>query len=500
LQGSTRPVDIQIAPDGLQLLLIAAGDSMDELVKLVTELDRTEPVETRTYRPHYFNIDEVGNLLQQLFKSSASGAAQIEIVRDKLTHSLLIQATAEQHRRVSELLASLDNAPPTARRQVRTFAVKHRSADELAKVLTGLIATGVAQAGPAEPVDPATGGQPGPPVPTHVNPGVPDQRVAVQAAADNPVILSSDTITNTLIALGEPRALDQVAALLTQLDQRQPQVDIEVLMVSLSDAQNQSLGVELLKRITDGETSATVSSLFGLSKSSGTDPLARGLVDGANGLGGVILRPGDFAGVVKALETVTDGRQFVRSKVVVNNNAKAIIDGVLEESLVSSNSNGVSGTTTSVNGTSDAGTKIKITPQISSGDYVNVNYDISQSSFLGESTTTDSGTRIPPTRRKDSVASVATIPDGSDIALGGLSNRGDSKKAERVPLLGSIPFFGALFRNTSKTQTDSRFYVFIRVNIMRQNDFSDLRRMSDTTAKNAQLDPLEPTLEPVLIR
>ncbi len=508
LQSVTRPVELQVAPDGQQVLLIAATEDLPALEALVDQLDKSEPIESRSYRPRHFGIDEVATLLQQLLKPAAPGTGGgIEVVRDQLTNSLIVKATAEQHRRVAEVLAGLDNAPPTSRRQVRTLPVKHRQADEVAKVLTGLIATGVVR--PA--ADPATQVAPvgGPPAAIGPMPVTPAPVIAQPAPPANPepamsgdqsVIVTADVITNAVIALGDPRALDQVEALLKQLDQRQSQVDIEVVMVSLSEAQNQSLGVELLKQITDGKTTGTVASLFGLSDPGTGDPLARTLANGAAGLGGVVLRPGDFAGVIQALESVTDGRQLVRSKVVVNNNAKATIDGVVQESLVSSNSNGVSGTTTSVSGTSDAGTQITITPQISSADYVTVNYQISQSAFLGPSTTTDSGTRIPPTKRSDSVASVATVPDGSIIALGGLSNRGNSFSESRVPLLGSIPFLGALFRSRSSDQNDSRFYVFIRVNVMRHQSFADLKRMSTSEAAEAKVETGEPALEPQFIR
>ncbi len=501
LQSVTRPVELQVAPDGQQVLLIVAAEDLPALEALVDQLDKSEPLETRSYRPRHFGIDEVSALLQQLLKPATPGAGGIEIIRDQLTNSLIVKATAEQHRRVQEVLTGLDNAPPTSRRQVRTLPVKHRQADEVAKVLTGLIATGVVRpiADAAAPAGDA-GGAPAPVAPAPVAQPMPGVATHAHTGGEQGVLLTADVITNSVIALGDPRALDQVEALLKQLDQRQSQVDIEVIMVSLSEAQNQSLGVELLKQITDGKTTATVASLFGLSDPGTGDPLARVLADGAAGLGGVVLRPGDFAGVVQALESVTDGRQLVRSKVVVNNNAKATIDGVVQESLVSSNSNGVSGTTTSVSGTSDAGTKITITPQISTADYVTVSYQISQSAFLGPSTTTDSGTRIPPTKRSDSVASIATVPDGSVIALGGLSNRGNSLSESRVPLLGSIPYLGALFRSRSTEQNDSRFYVFIRVNVMRHQSFADLKRMSTSQAVEAKIETDEPVLEPQFIR
>ncbi len=501
LQSSARPVDIQVAPDGQQLLLIASSEDIAALQALAEQLDKSEPVETRSYRPRHFGIDEVATLVQQLLKTSAPSGG-IEVVRDTLTNSLIVKATSEQHRRVSEILAGLDDAPPTSRRQVRTLAVKHRQADELAKVLTGLIATGVVRP-TAEVTDAATTAATAvanPATPTTTQPQQPQQQLMhdsaprLVSAGENSVVLTADTITNSLIALGDPRALDQVEALLKQLDQRQPQVDIEIIMVSLSDNQNQALGIELLKQITDGKTTGTVASLFGLG-SPGPGSIVQGAAS-ATGVGGVVLRPGDFAGVIQALETVTNGRQLVRSKVVVNNNAKAVVDGVVQEPLTATNSNGVSGSTTSFSGTSDAGTKISITPQISSADYVTVTYNVSQSSFLGEST--EPG--IPPTKRQDAVASVATVPDGSVIALGGLSNRGESLGEKRVPFLGGIPLLGALFRSRTTGQTDSRFYVFIRVNVMRHAAFADLRRISVQEAASAKVDNGEPPLEPQFIR
>ena len=497
LQSSARPVDIQVAPDGQQLLLIASSEDIAALQALAEQLDKSEPVETRSYRPRHFGIDEVAILVQQLLKTSAPSGG-IEVVRDTLTNSLIVRATSEQHRRVSEILAGLDDAPPTSRRQVRTLAVKHRQADELAKILTGLIATGVVRP-TAEVADaPTTAAVANPATPTTTQPQQPqlmhDSAPRLVSAGENTVVLTADTITNSLIALGDPRSLDQVEALLKQLDQRQPQVDIEIIMVSLSDSQNQELGIELLKQFTDGNTTGTVASLFGLS-SPGPGSIVQGAAS-VTGVGGVVLRPGDFAGVIKALETVTNGRQMVRSKVVVNNNAKAVVDGVVQEPLASTNSNGVAGATTSFSGTSDAGTKIAVTPQISSADYVTVTYNVSQSSFLGKSTTPG----LPPTKRQDAVASVATVPDGSVIALGGLSNRGESLGEKRVPFLGGIPLLGALFRSRETGQTDSRFYVFIRVNVMRHAAFADLRRISVQEAASAKVDNGEPPLEPQFIR
>jgi type II secretory pathway component GspD/PulD (secretin) len=518
LGGSERLAELQLTPDGAQVLIITSADDLLRLVDLLQRLDDSEPVETRSYRPRYFGIDEVGTLVQQLLRSERGGP-QVEIVRDKLTSSLIIKATGEQHRRIGEVLKNLDDAPPTARRQVRSFNVRHRQADELAKVLAGLISSGVVQNGAsAEAAAPAAPGarQPEPapvaaqPVPAPA-PGVAVGQMAavatprpeappvvVAGGGDNPVVLTSDVVTNSLIAIGDPKALDQVASLLRHLDQRQPQVDIEVILVSVSSSQNRSLGVEMVALMERGSVSGTVSQLFGLSQPVAGDPIARAPLAAATGLGGIVLNPGDFAGVVQALETITDGKQFIRARIVVANNAKATVNGVVQEPLVSTNASSTVATT-SVSGTTDAGTEIGITPQISTADYVTLTYGISQSSFLGKSVISN-GSVIPPTKRSDSVTSVATIPDGHVIALGGLSNRGEDLNESRVPFLGGIPYIGNLFKSKSVGSSDSRFFVFIRASVLRNNLFQDLRRSSEAVAAEAALPVGQPRLEPQLIR
>ena len=71
----------------------------------------------------------------------------------------------------------------------------------------------------------------------------------------------------------------------------------------------------------------------------------------------------------------------------------------------------------------------------------------------------------------------------------------------KVPLLGDIPIIKNLFRDTSKTGSDSQLYVFITPKIMRDPDFADLRLL--TRAPLAQISlPDEyppPTIETIPI-
>jgi general secretion pathway protein D len=297
------------------------------------------------------------------------------------------------------------------------------------------------------------------------------------------VTITTDELTNRLICLGDPRALDQIEQLLRELDKRQAQVELEVVLMTLSSSQSRDLGVELIGQISRNEISATVTSLFGLSTVPAGNP-TQPTVTSPAGLTGVLINPGDYAGIVRALESVSDGRSLIRSMVVVNNNTKATVNGVVQEPVTSINS-GQQVATTTYAGTTDAGTQLAIEPLISAGDHVTLTYSISQSAFLGSPTVTSNGSVIPPTRRTDSVASVATIPDGYVIALGGLSNRSTNTGETRIPFLGGIPILGHLFKQESKGESESRFYVFIRANILRHGNFEDLRAISESERRSA---------------
>jgi general secretion pathway protein D len=270
------------------------------------------------------------------------------------------------------------------------------------------------------------------------------------------------------------------------------QVGLEVLLVTLSSSQNRDVGLELIGQFKNGETTSTVGSLFGLSGGSGT---ARTLPAAANGLAALVVKPGDFAGILRALETATGGQSMIRASTVVVNNAKATINGVVQQPLTSINS-GNTVSTTAVTGTTDAGTQITISPQITAGDQITLTYSIEQSAFIGSSTTTAEGAVIPPPKRSDSLASVASIPDGHIIALGGLSSRTLTTSDSRLPWIGAVPVLGWPFSSSSREQADSRFYVFIRAEVLRSASFADLRRMGAMRAAEMGVNDEWPRVEP----
>lgn len=495
------------------VMIVAPAERVQQWRDMIASLDKPGDLVTRPYTPSRFAVDKVASLLEQVLSPAGKGM----IVRDELTGTLLITGTPVQHARIAEVITRLDAAAGEPLRPMRTFAVRNRPVAEVLGTLQALIDAGALEAtlaggtGAAPDRDLVRAaasptmvreGAPGsltssPPLPSPPSPAQADTQNTTQvrlnrgSEGDKSMLsLTADEATNTLIAVGEPRLLRQLEMILRTLDVRQPQVMVEVLLVSLSDSDALQLGVELQKIDSIGDTALRLSSLFGL----GTGV---GAVIPGGGVGGTVavFNPGEFSVLVRAVQNINRGRSVSMPRVLVNNNQPANFSSTLQQPFATSNATNTS-TVISYGGSESAGTTISVTPQISEGDHLVLTYKLSLSSFVGA----PSSTGLPPPRQENSVDSVATVPDGYTVGVGGLELLTESEATTQVPLLGNIPLIGELFKQRNLNEGRTRFYVFIRANVMRHERLEDLKYASDRAAAEAEVPTDLPMNRPQLMR
>ena len=366
--------------------------------------------------------------------------------------------------------------------------IRNRQVAEMLELLQGLLDAGALAA--PEPGTPSSGESELAQGPTA--PLVGERRPAVIERKGG-VTLTADEATNRIVAMGEARLLDQLEVLIETLDVRHAQVLVEAIVVSIAETETLDLGVELRRAGASRGTLYELASLFGLSSVTPGSPA----IPAATGTGfsGVLLDPRDFSAVVRALETLNDGRSLTIPKVLVNNNQDAILESVAQSPFASTNASDTVATT-SFGGTLDAGTSITVKPQITQGDHLVLDYSISLSSFTGDS----ADPNLPPPRQESRLDSVVTIPDGHCVVVGGLEVETDNQATSEVPVLGSLPLLGHLFRNRSETTTNTRFFVFLRANVLRSKAFRDLKYASRASLDAAGVDGGLPSLKPRVIR
>lgn len=198
---------------------------------------------------------------------------------------------------------------------------------------------------------------------------------------------------------------------------------------------------------------------------------------------------------MRAVETVNQGRTLTVPKVLVTNHQAATLNSVLQTPFTSTNAT-QSVATTTFGGTQDAGTSVVVTPHITDGDRIRLEYSVSISSFVGE----PPDPNLPPPRQENILESIAVMPDGFAIAVGGLEIETEAEATASVPILGRIPILGWAFRNTSDTTSKSRFFVFIRCSVMRSDSFARLREISRREQERHGLPDGWPKLEPRIMR
>jgi general secretion pathway protein D len=139
---------------------------------------------------------------------------------------------------------------------------------------------------------------------------------------------------------------------------------------------------------------------------------------------------------------------------------------------------------------------VTLKPQIAEGDHLTLDYSVSLSAFTGAA----AGSNVPPPKQQNAVRSVASLPDGHTVAVGGIELATDGDAESRVPILGQIPIIGEAFKNRTKNHGRTRFYVFIRTNIFRNQNFEDLKYLSQQSAQEAGLDDGWPVVQPLIIK
>ena len=122
----------------------------------------------------------------------------------------------------------------------------------------------------------------------------------------------------------------------------------------------------------------------------------------------------------------------------------------------------------------EAKTELKITPHISSANYLRL--DIEQ--LIEVFTAAQIDPSVPPPKTTREITTSITIPNHQTVVIGGLRSHNYRETVNKVPILGDIPILGYLFKNTSRTVSLNHIYIFCTPHILKESDFKDLYKIS----------------------
>lgn len=487
-KGSPASVRADILPGGL--VLVGTPDQLNEAEALVERLTpETVELSTNVYVPHYLSVDRAQDLIEHaLFAPGSSLLPPAAMYQDAQGGRLFVTADTATHTAIAGLLEQEDQLSPAAQRPLRIYRPKHRNAGELLGTLSELLGEGVhmidhpRSAEPEAQISQATQSS----SPRRQVPPVPpaDEEASGQSAlriSGPDFVLTEDAHTNSILAIGSREFHAQLESLIAELDRRRPQVLIEMTLVAITLSDSMSLGIELEGLDLGDAWDFMAFTNFGLSSidiATGQRILTPGI--GGNG---VILRPERVPILLRTLATRGMAKVISTPKLLVADNARATLRNVDEAPFTSVNASDTVATT-SFAGFESAGTTLSVTPHISEGDNVTLEYELNFSNFTGGS----SGVGVPPPRTTNSFTSTVEVPDGHVVVTGGLAVDNTSDSVSEVPLLGRIPILGALFQSSSKQNTKTKIFAFIRPTILRDDDLEALKYITLEDIEAAELD------------
>lgn len=461
---------------------------------------------------------QIPGMPEQATRPPAAGGPVMVV--DESRGVILYSATPSQHSELAALIRSFE----IEREQVVIVPYKLRNlpADDVAEVITALI-TGQAPTGGSAFLPGAGARQPrgraggtlgrqrgmeggGEMFGQTLERQPAPRGVGVTGAGTSPfgpgdVFVIADRANNQILVRASQRQQPEFARLIARLDQRRPQVYIEVQIVSVTASDDFRLAFET-QLINARGTGGVVNTSFGLgtfpAPSAGApgDILARKTVaTGLSGITAAVIKSDQVPIILHALKRQTDTRILSSPQLLVDDNETAEIVS-LELQPTTTVSQGQATTLTSFGGYEEAGTRLLVTPSISEAGYMRLAYVVELSNFVG----TSADPAIPPPKQERSVTSDSvTIPGDMTIVVGGIRVDSRSHTVLKVPLLGDIPLVGLLFRDTRRDTTDTRLYVFITPRILRDPDFRDLMLLTRGPQAEALLAEDLPELVPAMV-
>lgn len=255
-----------------------------------------------------------------------------------------------------------------------------------------------------------------------------------------------DLRTNSLVVTDIPSTLPVVQGLVTELDTKTPQVEIVAQLVDLDTSVSREIGIDWsLDNLhsTQYGTSGAVGVNGGVASPVGTVNL------------GVIKEFGDLDLLLQALEQNQKANIISNPKITTVNNREANILVGQEIPLIVQDEAG-----NPITELKKIGITLRVTPYINQDGLITLDLHPEVSDLASQSST--AGVIINTSEADTRVM----VMDGETAVIGGLIRQNETEVETRVPVLGSIPLVGNLFRSKTSAKAKRELVIFVTPRII----------------------------------
>lgn len=445
------------------LLMTGRAANIERLVNIVKRIDAAGGKTTEIISLKHGSATEMQRILSALNTESGKGkvSGYPVIVADEVGNRLVVSGETSQVLRVKHLVSRLDAEQETTG-NTRVFYLKYSVAEDLKEVLQGVGQTVIAE---------KSGSQ------------------NTTAASAN-FSINVHGQTNALVVTAQPDIMGVMESVVKQLDIRRAQILVEAIIVEVADADGINLSMQLgsetggLMQFSNGQTVPIGQIMYGMKEAQGKEgSLIRIEDDGtevysededgdwsvlAQALSGVsgaafTAQIGDWTALLQAVTSTSESNVLSTPSLLTLDNEEASF-------IVGDEVPTLTGATSSANNDNpfqtierrEVGIKLSIKPQVNEGDAVRLDIEQEVSNINGT-------TPVDITFATRQVKTSVMVGSGETVVIGGLIDENVQESESKVPLLGDIPYIGALFRSTSNTTSKRNLMVFIRPTIIRDD-------------------------------
>ncbi len=437
------------------IIMVDTVANVERIRGLLSQIDQAAIPETEMIPLEHAEAEEMVKMLEQIERNTDPAnktvGTKLQVIADKRTNSILVTGEPRQRARIKNLIRRVDQ-PQEQSGNARVIYLEYADAEQVAKVLTSV----VQNMAKLNPEDKAS-----------------NQTAAIEAEKD----------TNALIITADLETINSLLSVIERLDIQRAQVLVEAIIVEVNDNFGKSLGVQWLYRndsggfvsnFKEGNNAAVVGAIAEGSLNEDSEEALTTLAGALAGVAGQTIGLGkltdtyDILGMIDLLQGTTGTNILSTPNLLTTDNhtAKITVGEAVPFVTGSFTSTGDGSNPQSPFQTIDrenVGTILEVTPHVNEGDRValDIVQEVSSISQKVGAAGTITNERKIETR--------VTVRDGETIVLGGLIKDNVLQRETRVPLLGSIPVLGHLFRSRSNTTEKTNLLIFIKPTIIRDD-------------------------------
>ena len=439
------------------IILSDHADNIARLKNIIADIDVAQTNEIVMVPLKEAWVGNVVDILQKVAPDqlgpNAQGPQRIQIIANERNNSLVLRGQTASIAELLQIIEKLDR-PTTANDATQVIMLNHADAENVAGILSSLISQRDDQ---------------------------------TSAGNDVAITIQSDASLNAIVVRAEPTAMNEILNIVQRLDTPRAQVLIEAAIVEISMNDDFEAGVELASLDSNGDSVPMINTAMGSTVTSLLSAMINedGTVNNspASALGSVTnptfavaqvdLDGVSFGAVVSALASLSNANLLSTPSIVTLDNTEAKI--VVGEEIpfrsgsFTTTGDGSSNPFTTVT-REDVGIELTVTPHVY--DNKEVRMEVSQNISNVLDSTVGSSTFADVVTSKRSIETTVLASSGETIVLGGLIQDNANDSENRVPVLGSIPVLGNLFKSRSKRQIKTNLMVFIRPTVIANKEQS----------------------------